>query len=79
MRIVIAYETSKGLFWSKEEAEKKENRNKNHYIHNSGWPRFDYEEVREVCVLIADVEHNRGIRGIGKVGRMFKLTQVEIQ
>jgi hypothetical protein len=80
MRIIIAYETSKGLFWSREEAEKKENRSKNHYVsHDSGWPRYDYETVREVCVLIADVEHNRGIRGIGKASTAFKLNQVEIQ
>ncbi len=76
MRIEIAYETSKGLFWSREEAEKKKNRGKNNYIsYDSGWPRYDYEAVREVYVLIADVELGLGIR----TSTVFKLTQVEVQ
>jgi hypothetical protein len=78
MKIAIAYETSKGLFWSKEEAHKKENRRKDpeaSYYNNSDV----YEKVREVYILIADVDLEGGARGIGKVSKVFKLNQVEVQ
>ncbi len=78
MKIAVAYETSKGLFWDREEAQKKKNRSKDpeaSYYNNSD----AYEKVREVCVLIADVDHDWGTRGIGKVSTVFKLNQVGVQ
>jgi hypothetical protein len=74
MKIAIAYETSQGLFWARAEAELKKNRSKDteasYHNHSDA-----YEQVREVYVLVADVEHH----GIGKVSRVFRLNQVEVQ
>lgn len=74
MKIAIAYETSKGLFWDREEAQKKKNRSKDpeeSYYNNSD----AYERVREVYVLVADIEHH----GIGKVSTVFRLNQVGVK
>ena len=50
MNIKTVYETSKGIFWNKAEAEKKVNRVKD-YGSRPGDP-VEYEPVRESFVLI---------------------------
>ncbi len=75
MEIKKVYKTSKGLFWTKEEAEK--NREKEYYMNVflESW----YEPVREAYVLMTDVEVDAGVRGFGKVSMVFELKPVEIQ
>jgi hypothetical protein len=82
MEIKKVYATSKGgLFWSKDEAEKPKNRGKDfnnpYYVGES--LEYHYEPVREVYVLIADVEVDAGARGFGNVTMAFELKPVEIQ
>jgi hypothetical protein len=80
MEIKKAYRTSKGTFWSKEEAEKKKNRAKNSDPYYADMSlEYRYEPVREVYVLIADVEVDAGVRGFGNVTMAFELNPVEIQ
>ena len=76
MEIIKVYKTSKGLFWTKEEAEKKKNREKEKEFYNT---EYQYEQVREVYVLIANVEVDAGVRGFGNVTMAFELNPVEIQ
>ena len=76
MEIKKVYKTSKGLFWTKEEAEKKKNRAKEKEFYNT---EYQYEKVREVYVLIANVEVDAGVRGFGNVTMAFELNPVEIQ
>ena len=76
MEIKKVYKTSKGIFWSKEEAEKKKNRAKEKEFYNT---EYQYEKVREVYVLIANVEVDAGVRGFGNVTMAFELNPVEIQ
>jgi hypothetical protein len=67
MEIKKVYATSNGgLFWSKDEAEEPKNHGKN-------------LPVREVYVLIADVEVDAGVRGFGNVTMAFELNPVEIR
>jgi hypothetical protein len=75
MEIKKVYKTSKGLFWTKEEAEK--NREKEYYI--NVFPESWYEPVREAYVLMTDVEVDAGVRGSGKISMVFELNPVEIQ
>ena len=75
MEIKKVYKTSKGLFWTKEEAEK--NREKEYYM--NVFPESLYEPVREAYVLMTDVEVDSGVRGIGNVSMAFELKPVEIQ
>ena len=77
MEIKKVYRTSKGTFWSREEAEKKQNREKEYYV--NVFPEHWYEPVREVYVLMTDVEVDAGVRGIGNVSMVFELKPVEIQ
>ena len=74
MKICIVYETSKGLFWSKEEALKPKNRARDSASATGG---DGYEPVREAYVLMTDVEVDKGVRGIGTVTKIFKLNQLE--
>jgi hypothetical protein len=76
MEIIKVYKTSKGIFWTKEEAEKKKNREKEKEFYNT---EYQYEQVREVYVLIAYVEVDAGVRGFGNVTMAFELNPVEIQ
>lgn len=64
MEIHKVYKTSKGIFWSKEEAE---------------FTEYSYEKVREAYVLIANVEVDAGVRGFGNVTMAFELNPVEVQ
>ena len=75
MEIKKVYKTSKGLFWTKEEAEK--NREKEYYMNVflESW----YEPVREAYVLMTDVEVDAGVRGFGNVTMAFELNPVEIR
>ena len=77
MEIIKVYKTSKGLFWTKEEAEKEQNREKEYYM--NVFPEYSYEKVREVYVLITDVEVDAGVRGFGNVTMAFELNPVEIR
>ena len=74
MKIQLVYETSKGLFWSKEEALKSKNRARDSARATGG---DGYEPVRESYVLVTDVEVDQGVRGIGTVTKVFKLNQLE--
>jgi hypothetical protein len=74
MKICIVYETSKGLFWSKEEALKPKNRARDSARATGG---DGHEPVREAYVLMTDVEVDQGVRGIGIVTKVFKLNQLE--
>jgi hypothetical protein len=76
MEIIKVYKTSKGLFWTKEEAEKKKNREKEKEFYNT---EYQYEQVREVYVLIANVEVDAGVRGFGNVSMAFELNPVEVR
>jgi hypothetical protein len=77
MEIKKVYKTSKGLFWTKEQAQK--NRKKEYY---------DYEPIREAYVLMTDVQHSVAIvdgsvelevdAGV-HVSMAFELHPVEIQ
>jgi hypothetical protein len=75
MEIKKVYKTSKGLFWTKEEAEK--NREKEYYM--NVFPEYWYESVREAYVLMIDVEVDAGVRGFGNVTMAFELNPVEIR
>ena len=75
MEIKKVYRTSKGLFWTKEGAEK--NREKEYYV--NVFPESWYEPVREAYVLMTDVEVDAGVRGFGKVSMVFELNPVEIR
>jgi len=77
MEIIKVYKTSKGLFWTKEEAEKEQNREKEYYM--NVFPEYSYEKVREVYVLIANVEVDAGVRGFGNVTMAFELNPVEVR
>ncbi len=80
MEIKKVYKTSKGLFWTKEEAEKKKNRAKNSDPYYADMSlEYRYEPVREVYVLITDVEVDAGVRGFGNVTMAFELNPVEIR
>lgn len=76
MEIIKVYKTSKGIFWTKEEAEKKKNREKEKEFYNT---EYQYEQVREVYVLIAYVEVDAGVRGFGNVSMAFELNPVEVR
>ena len=76
MEIKKVYKTSKGFFWTKEEAEKKKNRAKEKEFYNT---EYQYEQVREAYVLMTDVEVDAGVRGAGNVSMVFELKPVEIQ
>jgi hypothetical protein len=67
MEIKKVYRTSKGTFWTKEEAEK--NREKEYYV--NVFPEFWYEPVREVYVLVTWKDQDSGMA--------FELNPVEIQ
>jgi len=71
MEIKKVYKTSKGLFWTKEEAEKKKNRAKEKEFYNT---EYQYEKVREVYVLVTWKDQDYGIYGMA-----FELNPVEIQ
>ena len=75
MQIKKVYATSKGLFWSMEEAELRKNRARDtdseYYRGDQG--KYCYEPVREVYVLIADVEQDQGI------SKVFQLNLVEVK
>jgi hypothetical protein len=75
MEIKKVYKTSKGLFWTKEEAEKNREKEYSMNVFIESW----YEPVREVYVLIADVEVDAGVRGFGNVTMAFELNPVEIR
>jgi hypothetical protein len=75
MEIKKVYKTSKGLFWTKVEAEK--NREKEYYM--NVFPEYWYEPVREAYVLMTDVEVDAGVRGFGNVTMAFELNPVEIR
>ena len=77
MNIEKVYVTSKGVFWSKAEAEKKVNRVQE-YGSRPGDP-VELEPVRESFVLIADVQTDRGVRGIGTETCVFSLSKVEVK
>ncbi len=77
MEIKKVYKTSKGFFWTKEEAEKEKNREKEYYM--NVFPEYSYEQVCEVYVLMTDFEVDAGVRGFGNVSMAFELTPVEIQ
>ncbi len=80
MEIKKVYKTSKGLFWTKEEAEKKKNRAKNSDPYYADMSlEYRYEQVREVYVLIANVEVDAGVRGFGNVTMAFELNPVEVR
>ena len=82
MEIKKVYKTSKGLFWTKEEAEKLKNREKDFDIpprYVGGSMEYSYEPVREAYVLMTDVEVDAGVRGFGNVTMAFELNPVEIQ
>jgi hypothetical protein len=49
MKVDVAYKTSKGYFWTKEEAEKKKNRE----TYGSKFPE-EWESVKEVYVLVTN-------------------------
>ena len=68
MEIIKVYKTSKGTFWSKEEAEKKKNREKEKEFYNT---EYQYEKVREVYVLVTWKDQDSGMA--------FELNPVEIQ
>ena len=77
MKIKKVYKTSRGTFWSKLEAEKKVNRAK-----TSGSRPGDpdeYEPVQEVFVLLADVQTDQGVRGIGTESCVFELSKVDVK
>jgi hypothetical protein len=74
MKIQLVYETSKGLFWSKKEALKLKNRARDSARETDG---DGYEPVREAYILLADIEVDQGVRGIGTETKMFKLKQLE--
>jgi hypothetical protein len=76
MNIQKVYVTSKGVFWDKAEAEKKVNR-----VREYGSRPYDVElePVRESFVLIADVQTDRGVRGIGTETCVFELSKVNVK
>ena len=72
MEIKKVYKTSKGLFWTKEEAEKKKNRAKNSDPYYADMSlEYRYEPVREVYVLVYMLDQDYGMT--------FELNPVEIQ
>lgn len=77
MRVEKVYKTSRGTFWSRADAEKKVNRAKTSGS-RPGDPT-EYEPVQEVFVLIADVQTNQGIRGIGIESCVFELSKVDVK
>jgi hypothetical protein len=76
MNIQKVYVTSKGVFWDKAEAEKKGNRVREY---GSRPYDVDLEPVRESFVLIADVQTDRGVRGIGTETCVFELSKVHVK
>ncbi len=70
MEIKKVYKTSKGLFWTKEEAEK--NREKEYYM--NVFPEYSYEPVREAYVLFTWKDQDYCIYGM-----TFELNPVEIR
>jgi hypothetical protein len=72
MEIKKVYKTSKGLFWTKEEAEKKKNRAKNSDPYYAGMSlEYRYEPVREAYVLVTWKDQDYGMT--------FELNPVEIR
>lgn len=76
MRVERVYKTSKGTFWSKEDAEKKTNRVK---VFGRLGDLAEYEPVQEVFVLIVDVQIDQGVRGIGTESCAFELSKVDVK
>jgi hypothetical protein len=79
MKIKTVYETSKGLFWSKQEALKPKNRARYSAREDGG---YGYESVREAYVLMVDVEVDhveidQRVRGTGTITKVFKLNHLE--
>lgn len=77
MKVQKVYKTSRGTFWSKVDAEKKANRTK-----TSGSRPDDpveYEQVQEVFVLIADIQIDQGVQGIGTECVVFELSNVDVK
>ncbi len=78
MKIIRVFKTSRGIFRSKEEAEKKKNRSFSRDPRN-GTGQKEYEEVDEVFVIAYDdclglyLDHP-----IGKL-RYFELKQVDVK
>lgn len=77
MKICKVYKTSKGYFWVKDEAEKRNNRVKTHGS-RPGDP-VEYEPVLESYVLIADIETDQGVRGMGVSTCVFELKECKVQ
>jgi hypothetical protein len=73
MEIKKVYATSRGFFWSEQEALKPKNRARDNAMRTGG---DGYEPVREAYVLMADVEVDQGVRGIGTVTKVFKLSEL---
>jgi hypothetical protein len=77
MEIKKVYKTSKGLFWTKEEAEKLKNREKDFDIpprYVGGSMEYSYEPVREAYVLFTWKDQDYCIYGM-----TFELNPVEIR
>ncbi len=75
MNIQKVYGTSRGRFWSLDEDQKKEHRQQLASL--PGLPA-EYEPVREGYVLIADVQTDQGVRGMGTQACVFELSKVEV-